>query len=124
MDKIIRNHHGVGTLEHEMRVAGNSAVTFVLASRRVQNHNLIETKEKTLFEGTNTESGDSKTIIEHIRTIDDRTYKVTEHFMNGFANGNRSVETDMTEEEVKQFESDWSSWWEPKTIVDELANFY
>ena len=122
-DKIIGNHHGVGTLEHEMRVAGNSAVTFVLASRRVQNHNLIETKEKTLFEGTNTESGDSKTIIEHIRTIDDRTYKVTEHFMNGFTTGNRSVETDMTEEEVKQFESDWSSLWEPKNIADEFANF-
>ena len=122
MDKIIRNHHGVGTLEHEMRVAGNSAVTLFLASRRVENHNLIEKKQKTLFDGTNTESGDSKTIIEHIRTIDDRTYKVTEHFMNGFTTGNKSVETDMTEEEVKQFESDWSSLWEPKINVDELAN--
>ena len=120
-DKIIGNPHV--TLEHEMRVAGNSAVTLFLASRRVENHNLIEKKQKTLFDGTNTESGDSKTIIEHIRTIDDRTYKVTEHFMNGFTTGNKSVETDMTEEEVKQFESDWSSLWEPKNIADEFVNF-
>ena len=44
--------------------------------------------------------------------------------MNGFTTGNRSVETNMTEEEVKQFESDWSSLWEPKKIADDLTNLY
>ena len=120
-DKIIGNPHV--TLEHEMRVAGNSAVTFVLASRRVEGYQLIEKKQKTLLDGTKTKSGDSMTIIEHVRTIDDRTHKVTEHFMNGFTTGNRSVElTNMSEEEVKQFESDWSSLWKPEIIAEELAN--
>ena len=91
---------------------------------RVDGYHLIERKQKTLIDGAmDTESGDSTTIIEHVRTIDDRTYKVTEHFKNGFTTGNRSVETYMTEEEVKQFESDWSSLWEPKISADFLQNF-
>ena len=91
---------------------------------RVDGYHLIERKQKTVIDGTlDTESGgDSTTIIEHVRTIDDRTYKVTEHFKNDSTTGNRSVETYMTEEEVEQFESDWSSLWEPKINVDELAN--
>ena len=83
----------VNTLENEMRVNG---------------HHLIERKKKTLIDGP--ESGDSTTIIEIVRVIDNRTYKVTEHVKNGFMIGNESVETCMTEAEVRQFESDWSKY--------------
>ena len=86
---------------------------------KVDGYHLLERKQKTVQDGTNTDSGES-TIIEHVRTIDDRTYKVTEHFKNGSTT--RTVETYMTEEEIKQFESDWSSLWEPQINVDELAN--
>merc|ERR1712223_2194460 len=75
---------------------------------RVNGHHLIERKKKTLIDGP--ESGDSTTIIEIVRVIDNRTYKVTEHVKNGFMIGNESVETCMTEAEVRQFESDWSKY--------------
>ena len=100
-DKIIEHHHV--SLEHEMKVNG---------------YYLFERKQKTYSPTIDT------TIIEHVRTIDERTFKVTEHFKNGVTTDNRSVETYMTEEEVKQFESDWSSLWEPKKIADDLSNLY
>ena len=34
------------------------------------------------------------------------------------------VETKMTEDEVKQFEEDWKSLWNPETIKNEIENLH
>ena len=50
-------------------------------------------------------------IVVHIRTIDDKSYKVTEMVTGEDEALERQVETDMTEDEVKQFEEDWTNLW-------------
>ena len=83
---LIENHH-VFTTTHELLVDG---------------HHLIEKKQKTLSHA----DGIEKTLVLlHVRTIDDKSYKVTETF------DERHVETEMTEDEVNQFEEDWTSLW-------------
>ena len=93
-DKTIENHHVV-TMTHELRVDG---------------HHLIEKKQKNLIHGT------GKTLVlVHIRSIDDKSYKVTETGADDveFAvlDRSRNVETDMAEDEVKKFEEDWTNLW-------------
>ena len=68
----------------------------------VDGHHLFEKKLKTL----SVCNGIEKTLVLiHVRTIDDKSYKVTETF------DERHVETEMTEDEVNQFEEDWTSLW-------------
>ena len=92
---LIENHHVV-TTEHEMRVDG---------------HHLIEKKQKSLIHGN-----DQLYKSVHIRSIDEKSYKVTEiQHLNGEDDDERQVESDMTEDEVKQFEEDWTNLWNPDT---------
>ena len=91
---LIENHHVV-TTEHELRVDG---------------HHLIEKKQKTLIDGN-----DETLVLVHIRSIDEKSYKVTE-INNGEDDAlERQVESDMTEDEVKKFEEDWTNLWNPDT---------
>ena len=122
-DKIIENPHVSTGTRSRIKKSKNlpTLVNTLENEMRVEGHHLMEKRQKTLIDGP--ESADSTTIIEHLRAIDDRTYKVTEHFKNGIISDNRSVFTNMTEEEVKQFESDWSALWDPKIIAEELENF-
>ena len=58
-----------------------------------------------------------KTIIVRERTIKDdfhglRSLKVTETFINGVITGNRPVDTEMTSDEVIEFEKDWKKLWD------------
>ena len=97
---LIENHHVV-TMEHELRVDG---------------HHLVEKKQKTLIDGKD------ETLV-HIRSIDEKSYKVTE-INNGEDEAlERQVESDMTEDEVKQFEEDWTNLWNrkltPLTALDD-----
>ena len=99
MSPLIENHH-VFTTTHELLVDG---------------HHLIEKKQKTLSHA----DGIEKTLVLlHVRTIDDKSYKVTETNYNGVPKS--QVETEMTEDEVNQFEEDWTSLWNPKM---KLRNF-
>ena len=94
-DKSIENHHVV-MMTHELRIDG---------------HHLIEKKHKAI------DSEDRWTFLVHIRSIDDKSYKVTES-NNNFddAAPETQVETDMAEDEVKKFEEDWTSLWNRGTI--------
>ena len=75
---------------------------------RVDGHHLIEKKQKTLMDGN-----DETLVLVHIRSIDDKSYKVTE-INNGEDEAlERQVESDMTEDEVKKFEEDWTNLWNP-----------
>ena len=91
---LIENHHVV-TTEHELRVDG---------------HHLIEKKQKSLIDGN-----DETMVLVHIRSIDEKSYKVTVTEINNGENAapETQVETDMAEDEVKKFEEDWTSLWNP-----------
>ena len=68
----------------------------------IDNHHLIDKKQETLLNFNGIERTE---VLVHVRTIDDKSYKVTEIA----AAGESLVETEMTEDEVKQFEEDWTS---------------
>ena len=115
MSPLIENHH-VFTTTHELLVDG---------------HHLIEKKQKTLSHA----DGIEKTLVLlHVRTIDDKSYKVTKirdceidsdcecQCVTDFTE--IQVETEMAEDEVKQFEEDWTSLWNPETIKNEIENLH
>ena len=75
----------------------------------------IEKKHKLLIQRTDRLV--KTLVLIHIRSIDDKSYKVTES--NNFENDDApetQVETDMAEDEVKKFEEDWTSLWNLGTI--------
>ena len=92
-------------MEHEMRIEG---------------HWLSEKKQKIAIDSDN---GSQRLILLHLRSIvyapccniDDKCLKVTETFSNGNkVADDRKVETDMNEDQVKQFEEDWIKYWRPE----------
>ena len=94
MDTKIIEDHQIHVMDHVMRVEDN-----VLTEKRI----------KTKIEGKYSEYGVSTVIRERIRSIEaeggqNRNLKITE-VVNG--TGHRTVETDMTKDEIKQFENDW-----------------
>ena len=94
LSPLIENHH-VFTTTHELLVDG---------------HHLIEKKQKNLI---HTVGNDKTLVLIHIRSIDEKSYKVTEINNGDNAAPETQVETDMAEDEVKKFEEDWSSFWNP-----------
>ena len=117
MQDLIIENYDVNTMEHDMKADG---------------HHLKEMKKKILFESRYKRCRfrfpDKKAIIVHVRTIEDdqhghRSLKVTEHFINGSITENRIVETEMTENEVIQFEKDWKKYWHPKMNQREREEF-
>ena len=103
MDKTIENHHVV-TMTHELRVDG---------------HHLIEKKQKTLIDGN-----DETLVLVHIRSIDEKSYKVTEINNDEDDALERQVESDMTEDEVKKFEEDWINLWNPDITQKEIEKLH
>ena len=94
---LIENHHVV-TTEHELRVDGR---------------HLIEKKQ------TSIDGNERRLVLVHIRSIDEKSYKVTK--INHCNGEERQVESDMTEEEVNQFEEDWRNlWWNPDNNLKEI----
>ena len=108
---------------------------------RVDGHHLIDKKQKSFIDaneiGTQIFQGDFSSdmmffetmVVVHIRTIDDKSYKVTE--INGHEaverqveTLERQVETDMTEDEVKQFEEDWTNMWNPDITQKEIEKLH
>ena len=89
-------------------------------------HLLIEKKQKTLRHANGFVIG---LVLVHERSIDDKSYKVTETITFYCENGlldycdrcrHIKIETEMDEEEVKQFEEDWISMWDPDFTVKEI----
>jgi len=124
-DKIMLENHNIATVEHEMRVDG---------------HYLAEKKQKTVI-GDEKDGEDMKTIVVHLRAIDNRYYKVTEVITSGEESklddhyrkhtgakpficricGNafsRTIETELKDDELEIFEQDWVRMWRPKIMSD------
>ena len=84
---------------------------------RIDGHHLILKSQKTL---THIDGIDGKTLIlVESRNIDDKSHQVTliASFSIVFSDGGPwdpvpQVETDMTEDEVKKFEEDWTNLWD------------
>ena len=94
-------------MEHEMRIKG---------------HWLTEKKQKIAIDSDN---GSQRLILLHLRSIDDKCCKVTEKFSNGHdVADDRKVETDMSEDEVKQFEEDWIKYWKPEITKKDIENLH
>ena len=117
--KIIENHKII-TMEHDLRNDGRY---------------LSEKKQMTLTEyvENSLENGTKLVTLIHLRSIDDKCYKVTEEFSTQ-QKGRfliienrpelRKVETDMSEEEMENFEKDWELFWEPEITKKEIANLH
>ena len=86
---------------------------------RVDGHRLIERKTKISWK-VNGKYGHIKDFVwVFTRSIDDRSYKVTEiHGQEGQEHQQPKfeIDTNMTEDEVKKFEEDWTSLWNLGTI--------
>ena len=77
--------------------------------------------------------GDQTIVREQTRSIDDKFYKITE-IKDGTDDDTstkekrikpiKNVETDMTDEEIKQFEEDWTKFWNPEVTKKEIQKFY
>ena len=84
---------------------------------RVDGHHLIDKKQKSFIDanalGNFYEAGMffETMVVVHTRTIDEKSYKVTQIHTGEDEALERQVETDMTEDEVKQFEEDWTNLW-------------
>ncbi len=100
-DKIMLENHNIATVEHEMRVDG---------------HYLAEKKQKTVI-GDEKDGEDMKTIVVHLRAIDNRYYKVTEVVTSG-EEPERTIETELKDDELEIFEQDWVRMWRPKIMSD------
>ena len=92
-------NHGIVTMQHDMVVNG---------------HHMVNRKQKIVF----TTDEPKKTTMIHFRSIDDYSCIVKETFIEGIAEPERHVETDMTEDQQKEFEEHWTNLWHPQTTVD------
>ena len=92
---------------------------------RIDGHHLILKSQKTL---THIDGIDGKTLIlVESRSIDDKSHQVTliMSFSIVFSDGGPwdpqpQVETDMTEDEVKKFEEDWTNLWDPEITQNDF----
>ena len=108
-ENIIENHD-VTTMEHEMKTQGYTLKEII----------------KKIFVHSQLENHVEETIFVHVRTIEDDRQRVrsfkTDHIINSCIPGNKTVETEMTSDEVMEFEKDWKKLWHPKMDQGELAN--
>jgi hypothetical protein len=77
----------------------------VCSEIKLNGYHLIERREETLV--------DHMTIVIQTRSIDDRSYAVTKTLTEDKDVVKVVTETEMIQEEVKQFEEDWSNLWNP-----------
>ena len=104
-DKTIEIHHVV-TMTYELLIDG---------------HHLIEKKQKNLI---HTVGNDKTLVLIHIRSIDEKSYKVTEINNGDNAAPETQVETDMAEDEVKKFEEDWTNLWNPNITKNDSEKLH
>ena len=75
---------------------------------------MVETRKTIISKLVPMEGGDDENDPEyHSRSINDRFYKVTEHLNNDKTVELRTVETEMSEEQIENFEIDWELYWKP-----------
>ena len=114
------------------KILETHAITTTVHEMRVKGFYLVEEKQETLagldlVDPKASDSTPKMTILIHSRSIstddpsiDDRCYVVQENITEGEVirtEGKKYLdqnETEMTQEEVKRFEEDWSKLWKPR----------
>ena len=105
----------------------NHVITTTVHEMKVKGFHLVEKKQETLVDPKASDGAPKMTILIHSRSIstgdpsiDDRCYVVQENITEGEVirtEGKKYLdqnETEMTQEEVKRFEEDWSKLWKPR----------
>ena len=102
--KTIENHR-VLTMTNELQIDGHHLIEKKQIHTNVSNKFVVESSERV-----------------HIRSIDGKSYKVTEIICHSHKCCCPVVETetDMTEDEVKKFKEDWKNLWNPNITKNEL----
>ena len=109
--KIIENHKII-TMEHDLRNEG---------------YYLSDKKQMTFVEQEGADPENSitpKILMVHSRSIDDRFYIVTEKLNNRIIRKSvelRKIETEISEEEIENFETNWELYWKPALTTKEGA---
>ena len=94
----INMENGITTMIHEMKMNG---------------HHLVERKRRSSMDIVGTPKITGTELI-HSRFIDERSYFVTETYVEGNDEPIRDISTQMTQEEVEKFEEDWINLWKPE----------
>ena len=107
MAENIMENHEANTMEHELKTQGC----------------LLKEIIRKIFVNSQFGNHVKETIFVHLRTIEDdrnviRSVK-THHIINDKIPGNKTVETEMTSEEVIDFEKAWKKLWRPKMTPQE-----
>ena len=79
---------------------------------------LSEKKQKTTI--TKPDSNDETVILRHLRSINGKCYKVTFTHLPDQPEPEKVIETEMSEEEIAEFEKTWKELWNPKITEKEM----
>ena len=113
--------------DQEGKILETHAITTTVHEMKVKGFHLVEKKQETLVDPKASDGAPKMTILIHSRSIstvdpsiDDRCYVVQENITEGEVirtEGKKYLdqnEIEMTQEEVKRFEEDWSKLWKPR----------
>ena len=90
---------------------------------KVNGYHLLERKQNSLVDPRVLEDSPRLTVFVHFRSIDARTYSVIETLNEDEEVLNQVIETHMNQQEVENFEEDWSNLWNPedqKLVISHL----
>ena len=90
---------------------------------KVNDYHLLERKQNSLVDPRALEDSPKMTMFVHFRSIDARTYSVIETLNEDEEVLNQVIETHMNQQEVENFEEDWSNLWNPedqKLVISHL----
>ena len=110
MSVEINKNHKIVTVEHELHYEGH----FLSERKQIINNFCCD--------GPKNSNNERRITLVHLRQIDEKCYKVTKDFLNGHECFTK-VDTEMSDENVKQFAEDWINFWNPeitKKMIEDL----
>ena len=90
---------------------------------KVNGYHLLERRQNSLVDPRVLKDSPKLTVFVHFRSIDARTYSVIETLNEDEEVLNQVIETHMNQQEVENFEEDWSNLWNPedqKLVISHL----
>ena len=90
---------------------------------KVNGYQLLERKQNFLVDPRASEDSPKMNMFVHFRSIDARNYSVIETLNEDEEVLNQVIETHMNQQEVENFEEDWSNLWNPedqKLVISHL----
>ena len=129
MSVEINENHKIITVEHELYYEGH-----FLSERKQMiiedsdNDGELELITNFCCDGPENSNNEKRISLVHLRQIDEKCYKVTDDFLKGHECQTkeeyrfRKVDTEMTDDEVKQFEEDWKNFWDPEITKKMIEN--